>query len=302
MGVVVMAALGQLDVPPRASSRPYTPLTVSIARAQVIAAVRVVRIPALPFSQNGVEIETLLLRAFKGSPAGPRLTLVLEPFEQDLVYRLVPGSEFVLFLAPTGAPGAYRLTDGTLLSYEESGASQLDKIAPLVPAWSDAPDGLASLIVPDHEPSTAKGRDPFRYKVGEPVLLWAGYRNVSDRDIELRYRDWPLESHTRWHLRVERRGAGVVAALRHPHVDTTQIREFFSRNGHRFQMRLRPGEAFFLYLDRINVAEPGWGYRERLDFLYYPLTSPGEYTITAVGRFYHPGAPTTSRALTVWVD
>ena len=31
-------------------------------------------------------------------------------------------------------------------------------------------------------------------------------------------------------MRVERAGAGVVEPLRHPHVDVTQIREFFSRN------------------------------------------------------------------------
>jgi hypothetical protein len=93
-----------------------------------------------------------------------------------------------------------------------------------------------------------------------------------------------------------------VEPLAHPHVDAAQVREFFSRNPHRFEQRLRPGETFFLYLDRINVAEPGWGYRECLDFPYYPMAVPGEYTISAVGRFFHPGMPVATRPLRVWVD
>jgi hypothetical protein len=101
---------------------------------------------------------------------------------------------------------------------------------------------------------------------------------------------------------VERTGAGAVESIAHPHVDMTQIREFFSRNPHRFEQRLRPGETFFLYLDRVNFAEPGWGYRERLDFRYYPMAMPGEYTISAVGRFFHPGTPVATRPLRVWID
>ena len=298
----LMLASAQLGGPPRASSRPYTPLTASIAGSEVIAAVRVVRVvPAT--AQNGTEVETSLLRAFKGSPAGPRLMLTLAPFEQDLVYRLVPGGEFVLFLTPTAGLGTYRLTDGSLLSYEESEASQLDAAVPLVPAWSDAPDGLASLIVPDHEPATAKTRNPFRYKVGEAVLLWSGYRNVSGRDIVLRYRDWPLESHTRWDLRVERRGAGAIPPLAHPHVDATEIREFFSRNTHRFEKALRPGETFFLYLDRVNVAEAGWGVPRAAGFSLLPDAESGRvYDQGSGGRFFHSGARITSRPLRIWVD
>jgi hypothetical protein len=296
-------ASGQIGGPPRASSRPYTPLTVSIAGAEVIAAVRVLSVPVSASSGGSpARVEASLLRTFKGSPAGLWLTLVLAPFQGDLVHRLVPGREYVVFLAPASAPGEYRLTDPTLLPYDESQASRLDGVVSLVPAWSDASAGLASIAVPDHDPSIAEGRDPFRYRVGEPVLLWSGYRNVSSRNIVLRYRDWPLDSHTCWHLRMERVGAGAVESLAHPHVDMNQIRDFFSRNPHRFEQTLRPGEMFFLYLDRINVAEPGWGYKERLDFRYYPMAIPGEYTMSAVGRFFHPGVPVTSRVLRVWVD
>jgi hypothetical protein len=300
--LVLTLASPLIGVPPHASSRPYTPLTVSIARADVISAVRVLSGPVPVPSQGPARVQIAPVRTFKGSPTGTDLTLVLAPFERDLVYRLAAGREYVLFLGRTGAPGEYRLTDETVLPYDESLATRLGGAVPLVPAWSDASAGLTSIVVPDHEPSIADARVPFRYRVGEPILLWSGYRNVSERDIVLRYRTWPLESHTCWHLRVERTGAGVVESMAHPHVDMTQIREFFSRNPHRFEQRLRPGETFFLYLDRVNVAEPGWGYRERLDFRYYPMTIPGEYTISAVGRFFHPGTPVATRPLRVWID
>jgi hypothetical protein len=138
--------------------------------------------------------------------------------------------------------------------------------------------------------------------VGALILVWAGYRNATRRDIMLRYRDWPLSSHTHWVLRVERSGTAAVKSLPHPHVGAARIRDFFSRSGHRFDYTLKPGESFFLYLDRVNVAEAGWGYRERLDFRYYPMASPGEYALSGVGRFFHAGLPVTSRPFRVWVE
>ena len=239
LGLALISA--PLGAPPHASSRPYTPLTVSIARADVIAAVRVVGEPGPMSSQGPARVQVALLRTFKGSPTGAELTLVLAAFEWDLAYRLATGREHVVFLRPTAVTGEYRLADETLLPYDESVSSRLGAVVPLVPAWSDPSSGLASIAVPDHEPSIADARVPFRYRVGEPVLLWSGYRNVSGRDIVLRYRDWPIESHTRWDLRVERAGAGAVEPLAHPHVDAAQVREFFSRNPHRLRATAAAG-------------------------------------------------------------
>jgi len=171
-----------------------------------------------------------------------------------------------------------------------------------VPPWSDAPDGLAAILLPDHEAAAGEGQDPFRYRAGDPILVWAGYRNRSSRAIVLRYRDWPLASHTHWELRVERAGAGAVSPVAHPHVDAAAIQDFFSRNPHTFEVTLEPGATFFLFVDRINSAEPGWGYKERLDFRFYPMSTPGEYAISAIGRFFHPAPALTTRALRVWVE
>ena len=288
--------------PLSASSRPYTPLTVSIARADAIAAVRVLSVPPPALDQRPGRVESLLLRTFKGSAAGPRVTIALEPFERELLYRLSPGSEVVVFLAPGRTAGDYRLADPTFLPYGEPVALRLAKAITNVPAWTDASDGLTAIVVPDHDPPVAEARDPVRYRVGEPIILWAGYRNEARHDVVLRYRDWPLESHTHWDLSVERVGAGPVGPLAHPHVDDAGIRDFFSRNTHRFEVTLKPAESFFLYLDRINSAEPGWGYKERIGFRYYPMAVPGEYAISAVGRFLHPGAPIATRVLRVWVE
>jgi len=50
------------------------------------------------------------------------------------------------------------------------------------------------------------------------------------------------------------------------------------------------------------MAEAGWEYRERLDFRHYPMSSPGEYAISAVGRFFHAGPAITSPPFRVWVE
>jgi hypothetical protein len=263
----------------------------------------VLRAPTPPVDhRQSARVETSPLRTFKGALAGPRVTLTLEPYERDLLYQLSPGAEVVVFLAAGATPGDYRLAEPTLLPYGEPVALRLARTVPHVPAWSEASGGLAAIVVPDHDPHVAETREPVRYRTGEPIILWAGYRNVSRQDIVLRYRDWPLESHTHWDLRVERVGTGPVSPIAHPHVDPAGIRDFFSRNAHRFDQPLKPGESFFLYLDRINSAEAGWGYKERIDFRYYPMAAPGEYAISAVGRFLHSGPPVVTRVLRIWVD
>ena len=39
--------------------------------------------------------------------------------------------------------------------------------------------------------------------------------------------------------------AGAMESRPPSHVDSAGIRDFFSRNGHRFDYTLKPGEAFF---------------------------------------------------------
>jgi hypothetical protein len=72
-------------------------------------------------------------------------------------------------------------------------------------------------------------------------------------------------------------------------------------NPHRFDLALKPGESFFC-LDRISSAEPGWGFKERIDFRYYPMAVPGEYAISAVGRFVHSGGADRHAVAPGWVD
>ena len=82
-----------------------------------------------------------------------------------------------------------------------------------------------------------------------------------------------------------------------------EIREYFSRNLRTASStgsgRARPS---FSTWTGFNLAEPGWGYQERLDFRHFPMTTPGEYTISAVGRFFHSGPPIPTRPFRVWVD
>jgi len=65
---------------------------------------------------------------------------------------------------------------------------------------------------------------------------------------------------------------------------------------------LEPGQSFFIHVDRINSAEPGWGYKGRLDFKYYPVTEPGRYSIRVTGyNLYGDRAMTTER-FEIWVE
>ncbi len=106
--------------PALASSRPYMPLTVTIAGADAIAAVRVVSGAQASSGAEGSErIRLVMLRAFKGARAETEITLVLRPYQHDLRYRFAAGSEHVVFMTPTAVRGEYRLTDETLLPHDD---------------------------------------------------------------------------------------------------------------------------------------------------------------------------------------
>ena len=51
-----------------------------------------------------------------------------------------------------------------------------------------------------------------------------------------------------------------------------------------FDVTLEQREIFPLFVDRLTSAESGWGYKERLDFGYYPMTRPGRYRITVTAH------------------
>ena len=138
-------ALAPIGVPPGASSRPYTPLSVSIAKADVIAAVRLPGEGPVPGSSPGPKrIQATLLSGVQGIAQRTDVTLVLAPFEYDLAYRLASGRQYVAFLSRTSVTGEYRLADETLLPYDDLVSTRLGATVPLVPRWSDAPAGLAS--------------------------------------------------------------------------------------------------------------------------------------------------------------
>ena len=271
-----MLASAQLGGPPRASSRPYTPLTASIAGSEVIAAVRVVRVvPAT--AQNGTEVETSLLRAFKGSPAGPRLMLTLAPFEQDLVYRLVPGWSSIVphpdrwardVSADRREPAFLRGVGRRVSSTQQVRWYRHGRTRPMASRRSSFP-----ITAGDREDAESVPLQGWRG--GSPLVgisQRVGPRRAAVSRLAARI------AHSLGPPRgAERRGSHPAAG--DPHVDATEIREFFSQT--RTGSRKCCGRERRSSSTWIGSTSPrrGGGYRERLDFRYYPMPSPGEYTI-----------------------
>ena len=75
--------------------------------------------------------------------------------------------------------------------------------------------------------------------------------------------------------------AGLQVPARPVPIAARDIRAYFAKHGPRYDLTLAPGDTAMLGLDRVTTAAPGWGYKERLGFVYYPPPAPGRYTIAA---------------------
>ncbi|MEE9271424.1 MAG: hypothetical protein V3V49_14315 [Candidatus Krumholzibacteria bacterium] len=288
-GAVLCVAAGALHVH---ADGMQLPLNAAIGVADVIVVSVVERAPDFAVRRSHETAKIRVLEVLKGELEQDTLTVQLHPNHPRALGLWKAGKRYIVFLTRhlEGRERFEVMLDGTS-SFDKKSARSIRSAAPRVPRWSGSQHGLASLLIPEK----------FDLDPGENLDLWIGYRNVTQHDIVLSYRNWPLESHTYWDLRVESDSRGTIAPRSHPHVSQSDIVEYFSANPHDFELTLEPGESYFFPLSRVNSAEHGWGYKERLDFKYYPITDPGRYSIIAVG--HHVGRDTLTRAepLQVWV-
>jgi len=262
------------------------PLSVTAARADAIANLELVSTPDWP--HDGQTVEARVVDTLKGQlPA----TLSVVVVDAHGLFGGVPGPwrpglRLLAFLG-RDPRGGWTLLPGDTVPFSEAGDHTLRSLLARLPRWSPPQGGLATILLPDRMELTA----------ADPMDLWMGYRNDSGRPLKLAYRDWPPERRSYWTLEIRPPDGRVVTPLSHPHVSPEEIKAFFSQHGNTFSHVLAPGESFFLVLDRINSAEPGWGYKERLGFRYYPLVGPGRYEIRAQGHRFGPAGEPATRPL-----
>jgi hypothetical protein len=158
----------------------------------------------------------------------------------------------------------------------------------MVPKWRTTASGLAVVLLPTID----------AWPASEGLALQFGIRNVSDHAIQLNYGGNTRAQRSFVALDIVDRSGKQVAALPHPQLDAKTMQEFFKLFGASKPILLASGEYFFQRLDRINLDGAGWGYKEALDFQFYPL-APGRYTIVARGLNYLPGVVLSTAALEV---
>lgn len=279
--------------PGSASDWARQPLNVAIAQADAIVIGKTVKVVTALHStvEDVAEVEVISL--LKGAVKERSLTLRMDPFLDHGAERLVANRRYILFLSQNGqAPSAFELMRDGTRPYEEAAADQIATAVKLMPRWSQPKGGVAVIAVPEN----------FTYKLGEAINLMIGYKNLSAAEIVLRYRDWPLDVHSHWRLDIRSQDGGVLPPSPHPHLSNDDITEYFSRHGNSFRMPLKPGQSFFIHIDRINSAEQGWGYKERLDFMYYSITKPGKYSISVTGYNMYGDTSMTTEGFEIWVE
>ena len=210
-----------------------------------------------------------------------------------------------MFLAPGRTAGDYRLADPTFLPYGE-------------PVVAPARHGRLRTCRRGRtrrtvlRPSSSRITTRRWRRPGIPFAIGWVNRSSSGRDTATRPATTSCfaiatgrsTSHTHWDLSVERVGAGSVAPLAHPHVDDAGIRDFFSRNAHRFEVTLKPGGELLPLPGPDQLGRAGWGYKERIGFRYYPMAAPrrvrdlGGWPVLPPGRADRHASPSGLGGLT----
>jgi hypothetical protein len=275
-----------------AYSPPYVPLNLAVAQAEAIVEAHITRIPQRLSRASGDSAEVIIKRVLKGALKPGVFTVHLQPLHDVALGKLQLGKDYILFLRAVGADSQKFevMLDGTRLRVEED-IQLITTAVELSPAWSEPQDGLSTLLT----------AEKFRIKVDEELDLWMGYRNTSIQNITLKYRDWPLDVHTYWKLTIDSKAGNVVEAVPHPTLTRQSINDYFSRSARSYEIILEPQKEYFFGLKRVNSANPGWGYKEEVDFKYYPMAK-GKYTITATNLNFLNDVSITATGLTVWLE
>lgn len=183
--------------------------------------------------------------------------------EQYVFFVLKPSPGQSWFQAVDKIDGATPINPELIKAFEA--------IAPragMASPWMDQANGLKTKLV--------AARSRFHHD--EDILLSLVLWNSSGGEKKLQSTSWPMATMSKCHLQIK----GEKGRVQPVSTGLTQkdYEEYFSKHGPKFDLPLAKGDFYHLTLDRVNTAKPGWGYKERLGFQYYPL-QPGKYQVAA---------------------
>ncbi len=270
------------------------PVSVAAVQADVIVVARITKVPPGVKQALDPVVEIDVSEVLKGKFKKGASTILNNKY---LFYEplgpLELAAQYILFLRPSREDPSTQevMLDGTQ-RYTPEAVATVKSVLEVSPPWSDPQDGVAVVLVPEK----------YRIKANEDLLLLFGCRNQSDKRVVLHYRDWPLETHTRWILDITAPDGSKIAPRKHPTLTRQIIEDYFSNYPHAYEVKLEPGEEHFFVLNSINSAKPGMGHKEQLDFQFYPMAQPGTYEISASGFHVFGTKPLNSKPVRISVE
>lgn len=187
------------------------------------------------------------------------------------------GKQFTFLLwAPAGQLGAHHVIDphaGVLdIAQEQKLRDALAKGHPHSP-WRVKGDVATMLVLDPHfgsKPANADDVDVF-------VVL----RNIGAKPKPYRFAAWPRQTQTKCTLGIVNIETKKTVAAKPVPIAQKDISTYFKRNDRKWETTIAAGSAQLLRLFRITTAKQGWGYKEELGFVYYPIAKPGAHAVSA---------------------
>lgn len=204
------------------------------------------------------------------------------------------GKPYILLLwSPAGAATGFHLVDemGGIADHTAAAEQQFKAaLAQQHPhsAWHTEQGIMTQLVL---EPNPAHKRD---------VDLLIVLRNTTAQPIRLAYRDWPLATKSKCALDVVHTATKRKVASQDVPIPKRDITAYFSKHGRSYDVAIEPGASHVFRLARVTTALPGWGYKEELGFVFYPIGTPGAHAISAVcSNLFGAGTTTSTEAISL---
>jgi hypothetical protein len=184
------------------------------------------------------------------------------------------GKRFVFLLwSPAGKLAAHFLVDGHGGVAEATTANEKtfrDALAKAHPrsAWSTKGD-VSSMLVLDPDPDEGE------------VDVFVLFRNVGAKSLAWKYTAWPRATQTKCVLSIVNVATKQKIAARGVPIAKKDIEDYFGKNNRKWEANIEPGTAQLFRLPRITTAKSGWGYKEELGFVFYPVAKPGAHEVSA---------------------
>ena len=245
----------------------FEALEVGVAVADVVVTGEVTAIA------DGV-VTAKVVSALKGAPGGEvQLRGATLSVGRCGGLQVEVGKRYVFLLwAPVGELTAYHVLDehaGVLDAASERQAK--DALAKGHPhsAWLVKGDVATMLVL---EPRPANADD-----VDVAVVM----RNIGAKPKPYRFAAWPRQTQTKCTLAITNSETNKRVAPKAVPIAQKDISTYFKRNPRKWETTIAVGAAQQLRLFRITTAKVGWGYKEELGFVFYPVAKPGAHSVSA---------------------